>query len=157
MDSTKIVPPNIVSSSEKRSAILPTPPVAGRAAASPEKAQAEGEDRRRSQRVLLRVRARVHLALQGIPTTFEVMTLNVNVHGALVVMLQSPTGRYARGAGTFRHAGTDGLQSCSSSSRNTRRFPYRPRIRFARASILEDCVSAEQLAPRRFLANVSRR
>lgn len=48
-----------------------------------------GEERRRSQRVLLRVRAKVHVALNGVPTTFDVITLNVNVHGALVSMSQS--------------------------------------------------------------------
>ena len=47
-----------------------------------------GEERRRSQRVLLRVHAKVHLALNGVPTTFDVTTLNVNVHGALVSMSQ---------------------------------------------------------------------
>jgi hypothetical protein len=45
-----------------------------------------GEERRRSQRVLLRVRAQVHVALEGKATTFEVLTLNVNPHGALVVV-----------------------------------------------------------------------
>jgi len=48
-----------------------------------------GEERRRSQRVLLRVRAKVHVALNGVPTTFDVTTLNVNVHGALISMSQS--------------------------------------------------------------------
>ena len=48
-----------------------------------------GEERRRSQRVLLRVRAKVHVALRGAPTTFEVTTLSVNAHGALVVMSQN--------------------------------------------------------------------
>jgi hypothetical protein len=47
------------------------------------------EERRRGQRVLLRVRANVHVALQGQATTFEVNTLNVNPCGALVVMKQS--------------------------------------------------------------------
>jgi hypothetical protein len=45
-----------------------------------------GEDRRRSQRVLLRVHAQVHVALEGQPTTFDVHTLNVNPRGALVVV-----------------------------------------------------------------------
>jgi hypothetical protein len=46
-------------------------------------------ERRRGQRVLLRVRANVHVALQGQSTTFEVATLSVNPSGALVVMKQS--------------------------------------------------------------------
>lgn len=45
-----------------------------------------GEERRRSQRVLLRVRAQIHVALEGKASTFDVHTLNVNPHGALVVM-----------------------------------------------------------------------
>ena len=45
-----------------------------------------GEERRRSQRVLLRVRANIHVALQGKPVTFEATTLSVNSHGALVVL-----------------------------------------------------------------------
>jgi len=44
------------------------------------------EDRRRSQRVLLRVHAQVHVALEGKATTFDVHTLNVNPRGALVVV-----------------------------------------------------------------------
>jgi PilZ domain len=48
-----------------------------------------GEERRRSQRVLLRVRAQIHVAVEGKATTFDVETLNVNPHGALVIMGQS--------------------------------------------------------------------
>lgn len=48
-----------------------------------------GEERRRSQRVLLRVRAQIHVAVEGKATTFEVETLNVNPQGALVIMRQS--------------------------------------------------------------------
>jgi hypothetical protein len=48
-----------------------------------------GEDRRRSQRVLLRVRANLHVALQGKPTTFETITLSVNNHGAMIILKQS--------------------------------------------------------------------
>ena len=47
------------------------------------------EERRRGQRVLLRIRANIHVALQGQATTFEVNTLSVNPQGALVVMKQS--------------------------------------------------------------------
>ena len=45
-----------------------------------------GEERRRSQRVLLRVRANVHVVLQGKEAIFEVTTLSLNDHGALIVM-----------------------------------------------------------------------
>lgn len=47
-----------------------------------------GEEKRRSQRVLLRMRAQVHVALQGKPTTLEVVTLSVNAHGALIATKQ---------------------------------------------------------------------
>lgn len=43
-----------------------------------------GEDRRRSQRVLLRVKAILHVVLAGKEAELEVMTLSVNTHGALV-------------------------------------------------------------------------
>lgn len=36
--------------------------------------------------MLLRVRAQIHVALEGKATTFDVHTLNVNPDGALVVM-----------------------------------------------------------------------
>jgi hypothetical protein len=45
--------------------------------------------RRRSQRVLLRVRASIHVVLQGKATTFDVATLSVNPLGAIVVMKES--------------------------------------------------------------------
>ena len=45
--------------------------------------------RRRGQRVLLRVRASIHVALQGKVTTFDVATLSVNPLGAIVVMKDS--------------------------------------------------------------------
>jgi hypothetical protein len=51
--------------------------------------QASGEERRRSQRVLLRVRAQVHLAMHGKAVTMDVFTLSVNAHGALVIIKQS--------------------------------------------------------------------
>ena len=48
-----------------------------------------GEERRRSQRVLLRVRVNIHVALRGKHSTFEVTTLSVNDHGALIAMPRS--------------------------------------------------------------------
>jgi hypothetical protein len=48
-----------------------------------------GEERGRSYRVLLRVRASIHVALQGKPVTFDTVTLSVSNHGALVVLKQS--------------------------------------------------------------------
>jgi len=45
-----------------------------------------GQDRRRGQRVLLRIRALIHVAIQGPATTLEANTLSVNPKGALVVI-----------------------------------------------------------------------
>jgi hypothetical protein len=47
------------------------------------------EERRRSQRVLLRTRAKIHVALAGKLTTIDAITLSVNPQGALVVMSQN--------------------------------------------------------------------
>jgi len=54
-----------------------------------EKHLGTGEERRRSQRVLLRVRASIHVALHGKATSFDVTTLSVNPHGALVLLERS--------------------------------------------------------------------
>lgn len=48
-----------------------------------------GEDRRRSQRVLLRVPAMVHLNLAGKPVSIAVSTVSVNSHGALLIVPQN--------------------------------------------------------------------
>ena len=70
---------------------------------------AGGEERRRSQRVLLRVRAVVHMLWQGVSSSFEVSTVNVNVHGALVVMKQGlPVGTRM----ILEHAGTKERIAC---------------------------------------------
>jgi len=47
------------------------------------------QQRRRTQRVLLRVRANIHVAVQGHLATIEAATLSVNPQGAVVVMSQS--------------------------------------------------------------------
>jgi hypothetical protein len=47
------------------------------------------EERKRTQRVLLRVRALIHVALKGKATTIEAATVSVNPEGALVVMKES--------------------------------------------------------------------
>jgi PilZ domain len=66
---------------------LHTPSV--KVAPLPPKQVIAGEERRRSYRVLLRVRASIHVALQGKPVTFETVTLSVSNHGALVVLRQN--------------------------------------------------------------------
>lgn len=75
MDSGKAVTQNQPSSDNSH-----TQPSSGSAS------QLAGEDRRRSQRVLLRVRASIHVAIQGKPVTLEMHTLSVNAHGALVAV-----------------------------------------------------------------------
>ena len=57
--------------------------------AVPSKLAAADKDRRRGQRVLLRIRANIHVALQGHATTFDASTLSVTPHGAVVVMKQN--------------------------------------------------------------------
>jgi hypothetical protein len=47
------------------------------------------EERRRSQRVLLRTRVQIHVASQGKLITIDAITLSVNPQGALVVMKQN--------------------------------------------------------------------
>jgi len=56
------------------------PGVAGRIA---------GEERRRSQRVLLRIRANVHVNLRGAQATLEVRTLSVNPFGAMIISAEN--------------------------------------------------------------------
>lgn len=47
------------------------------------------EERKRSQRVLLRVRADIHVAVQGKPATLQASTISVNPQGALVLLKQA--------------------------------------------------------------------
>jgi hypothetical protein len=74
-----------------KSVPLPAKPVAKTAepAAAPVKRIIAGEERRRSQRVLLRVHASVHVALKDKEVSYDVTTVSVNNHGALVVMKQT--------------------------------------------------------------------
>src|SRR5271168_3958573 len=48
-----------------------------------------GEERRRSQRVLLRVRANVYVNLKGQQTKLEVRTLSVNPFGAMIISAEN--------------------------------------------------------------------
>ena len=45
---------------------------------------APGEERRRSQRVTLRVAVKLHISIEGKPPTVLAFTSNVNDHGALI-------------------------------------------------------------------------
>jgi len=53
------------------------------------KATIASQERKHSQRVLLRIRANIHVALQGKATTLDAATLSVTAQGAVVVMKQS--------------------------------------------------------------------
>jgi hypothetical protein len=70
---------------------------------------AAGEEKRRSQRVLLRVRASLYVALNGKPTTFETVTLSVNNHGAMIILKQGlpPETRFV-----LEHSGTKERVAC---------------------------------------------
>jgi hypothetical protein len=67
------------------------------------------QERRRGQRVLLRIHARIHVAVQGPATTLEADTLSVNPKGALVVINRNlpPETRLV-----LEHAGTKERAAC---------------------------------------------
>jgi hypothetical protein len=56
---------------------------------SPAAKQGSAEELKRTQRVMLRVRANIHVAVKGKPTTLEVSTVTVHPQGALVVVKES--------------------------------------------------------------------
>ena len=56
------------------------------AVAKPSHSSILAAEQRRSQRVMLRVRANIHVAVHGKESTYEVTTLSVNHHGAIVVV-----------------------------------------------------------------------
>jgi PilZ domain len=70
---------------------------------------ATSDERRRGQRVFLRVRASIHVALQGKQTTFDATTVSVSHNGALLVLKQSlPTATRL----VLEHAGTKDRVAC---------------------------------------------
>lgn len=64
-------------------------PIAARSVTPTTVHKIAGEERRGSQRVLLRVHASIHVALHGKELTIDATTLSVSNHGALVVMKQT--------------------------------------------------------------------
>ena len=64
-------------------------PFAARSVAPAAAHKIAGEERRGSQRVLLRVHASVHVALHGKELTIDATTLSVSNHGALILMKQT--------------------------------------------------------------------
>ena len=71
------------------------------------------QDRQRSQRVLLRVRAKIHVALQGSASTLDVLTLSVSPQGAMVILKQSLP---AETRLVLEHAGTRRARRMQSHS-----------------------------------------
>jgi hypothetical protein len=72
------------------------------------------QDRQRSQRVLLRVRAKIHVALQGSASTLDVLTLSVSPQGAMVVLKQplpAETRLVLEHAGTRQRVGCKVIRS----------------------------------------------
>ena len=69
-----------------KSVVSPVRPIPGAHARQGAASEAE---RKRSQRVLLRVRANIHVALKGKATTFQTSTITVHPQGALVVLKEN--------------------------------------------------------------------
>jgi hypothetical protein len=92
-----------------RAAAPPSPVRAHKVGPGGEAQAAAGEEKRRSQRVLLRVRASLYVALNGKPTTFETVTLSVNNHGAMIILKQGlpPETRFV-----LEHSGTKERVAC---------------------------------------------
>jgi len=94
------------SASAAKPTVTPTKPVAE---AKPLKPTILTQDRQRGQRVLLRVRAQIHVALGGTSSTLDATTLSVNPRGALVVIKQSlPTETRV----VLEHSGTRERVAC---------------------------------------------
>jgi hypothetical protein len=87
MNPSKVVLPKPSANARRPSATLLHPSTATTRDSAPKGPAAE--EHRRSQRVLLRIRTKVYVALQGIPTTFEATTLSVNSRGALIALNQN--------------------------------------------------------------------
>jgi hypothetical protein len=76
---------------------------------SPAMSLASDERRRGGQRVFLRVRASIHVALQGKALTFDATTVSVSHNGALLVLKQSlPLQTHL----VLEHAGTKERVAC---------------------------------------------
>jgi len=83
------------------------------------KAPIAGQERRRGQRVLLRIRANIHVALLGKATTLDAATLSVTPQGAVVVMKQNLP---AETRLVLEHGGTKQRVDCKVA-RPTRETP----------------------------------
>ena len=83
------------------------------------KAPIASQERRRGQRVLLRIRANSHVALPGKATTLDAATLSVTPQGAVVVMKQNLP---AETRLVLEHGGTKQRVGCKVA-RPTRETP----------------------------------
>lgn len=95
----------------KKTYATPLKPVviAGSPTATPVNAAIASQDRKRGQRVLLRIRASLQVVLQGKPTVLDAATLSVTPQGALVVTNRSlPTDTHL----VLEHAGTRQRVDC---------------------------------------------
>jgi hypothetical protein len=73
-----------------RPATAATKPVTSKLSSTPNTYKpAPPEERKRTQRVMIRVRANIHVAKQGKATTLEALTVSVNPQGALVMLKES--------------------------------------------------------------------
>lgn len=90
LNSLRVAP---VKSVVQQAKMIPAParvaPIAPQPLAPRPKHAIAGEERRRGQRVLLRVHTSVHVAVHGKEVTIDATTLSVNNHGALVVLKQT--------------------------------------------------------------------
>lgn len=89
MDSKTLAPLKPYAAVTSTSTTSPKPFGHGHAGAGAQHAQTGGEERRRSQRVLLRVAAKIYVAVNNAPATLDALTLSVNAHGALVTIKQN--------------------------------------------------------------------
>jgi hypothetical protein len=76
---------------------------------APPPARVNGEDRRRSQRVLLRIRADVHISWKGKTESFGIHTLSVNPYGAMLI---SPRNLLANSRLVLEHGLTQERVAC---------------------------------------------
>jgi hypothetical protein len=81
------VPPSSANAPKPMAQLKPLPPL--KPSVSAGAPAVATDERRRGQRVFLRVRASIHVALQGKQTTFDATTVSVSHNGALLVLKQS--------------------------------------------------------------------
>ena len=105
-----------------------------------------GEERRRSQRVIIRVPITMVVAENGRNVEISAHTVAVNVHGAMVVCPRSLDPLKTRlQPGEWPDAGENCFQGHALSPREFRGISYTRGIRFAVTHLLADFISSHQL------------